>query len=203
MGCLKLQDSFIRNGFDYDWFTGINESLVTRARNACVDAFLNEPDYQRLEYMMFIDADIGFEPDDVARLWNLQAPVSVAAYAMKSPNKPKLSAWVNGRLVGNLGRFKKPIEVDYAGTGFMMISRNCIEQMCAIYDDTKHCEGAEQKERYALFDTEIVTDPRTGIRFYASEDYLFCHRWRKMGGKILMDPSIRLKHWGAYAFEGK
>ncbi|MBS4050726.1 MAG: hypothetical protein KGZ69_05945 [Methylomonas sp.] len=196
--CIGLQSALIQTGVEYDWYTGVNESLVTRARNACVHAFLKDTAYR---YMMFIDADIGFAADDVAKLWNLQAPVAVAAYAMKTPAMPKLSAWVDGRLVGGLDKFKEPVAVDYAGTGFMMISRDCLEKMCAAYPETRHMEGPKGEERFALFDTEIVEDG--GKRFYASEDYLFCRRWRKLGGEVLLEPTIRLQHMGSFAYEGK
>ena len=29
-----------------------------------------------------------------------------------------------------------------------------------------------------------------------SEDYGFMHHWKQMGGKIILDPSIKLIHWG-------
>src|SRR3990167_5691415 len=33
-----------------------------------------------------------------------------------------------------------------------------------------------------------------------SEDYHFCRIAREAGFKIIMDPKVRLKHWGSYAF---
>ena len=46
-----------------------NESLITRARNYCVDEFLRSD----AEHLMFIDSDIGFTPQDVIALMSLQA----------------------------------------------------------------------------------------------------------------------------------
>ena len=45
-----------------------NESLVTRARNYCVDEFLRSD----CTHMMFIDSDIGFNPNDVITMLALQ-----------------------------------------------------------------------------------------------------------------------------------
>jgi hypothetical protein len=50
--------------------------------------------------------------------------------------------------------------------------------------------------QYALFDTMI--DEETGE--YLSEDYAFCRRWRKLGGKVWLDTESRLVHIGNYEF---
>ena len=51
-------------GMDVKFFYLFNESLITRARNYLVDEFLRS-DYTHL---MFIDSDIGFDPNDVIGL---------------------------------------------------------------------------------------------------------------------------------------
>ena len=45
-----------------------NESLVTRARNYCVDEFMRSD----CTHMMFIDSDIGFNPNDVITMLAMQ-----------------------------------------------------------------------------------------------------------------------------------
>ena len=49
-------------GTYYSYMT--NESLITRARNRCVHEFLQTD----ATHLMFIDADIGFNPHDIAKL---------------------------------------------------------------------------------------------------------------------------------------
>ena len=46
-----------------------NESLVTRARNYCVDEFLRS----NCTHLMFIDSDIGFDPNDVIAMLGMSA----------------------------------------------------------------------------------------------------------------------------------
>jgi hypothetical protein len=36
----------------------------------------------------------------------------------------------------------------------------------------------------------------------ASEDYVFCDRWRDHGGKIFVDPTIKLGHVGSWNYQG-
>ena len=51
------------------WYM-FNESLITRARNYCADEFMRS-DYT---HMVFIDSDIGFDPNDVLALTALADP---------------------------------------------------------------------------------------------------------------------------------
>jgi hypothetical protein len=93
----------------------------------------------------------------------------------------------------------------YAGTGFMLIRRNCLERMVAGYPETKYdvaqvypLPKVRSKNQYALFD--CIIEPETHI--YLSEDFSFCRRWRDLGGKIWIDTRTRLGHIGTYRFEG-
>lgn len=173
--------------FKHDFLITTNESLIQRARNTSVATFL-KTDYERL---LFIDADIEFDVDDIQKLWNLDVDVAVAAYSMKRPDCP-LSAWENGKLVEIEDR-TEPFEVDYAGTGFMMIKRKVFKDLQKAHPELDHEEGTVGK-CHAWFDCPIWD----GIQM--SEDYNFCRKWRNLGGKVILDPTIRLGHWGSYRY---
>lgn len=191
--CIKLQRALFLSNVPHDWLTTSNESLITRGRNTSVATFLKETPFERL---MFIDADIGFEADDVAKLWNLDVDVAVGAYQMKKPGS-SLAAWKNGKLIKITDGMKSPFEVDFAGTGFMMIKRTVFERMMADLPQIEYIEG-QVEQCWAFFDTEL--HEFNGKRVYLSEDYFFCQRWHEMGGKIVLDPTIRLTHIGNYAY---
>jgi hypothetical protein len=184
--CLQLKDALVQQNIEHAWLTTANESLVTRARNTSAATFLKT----EFRYFMFIDADISFTADDVGKLWNLQTEVAVAAYPMKVEAEP-LSAWVGGELVTDLDSLPNPCPVDYAGTGFMMIRRDVFEKMKR--PEIFHQEG-RVGDCWAFFDTAV----EDGI--YWSEDYWFCRKWREAGGRVLMDPTIRLGHVGRRIF---
>ena len=230
--CLDLRAVLTEAKIDHDWLTGRNESLVHRARNEMTATFL-KTDFER---MMWIDADIEFSPDDVAKLWNLDTDIAVGVYPMKRKDKCWYAAWMKGELIKDLDQFSEPQEVDFAGTGFMMIKRSAIEGFVEKYrlpfidDDAWLMIKAEIEEALsagksldemrewitgvladdnfwpgteyegphgdvdALYQTPIVK------KHFDSEDYHFCRRWRGMGGTILMDPSVRLVHWGSYGY---
>lgn len=184
--CLSLKDALNATGLDHDWLTGRNESLVTRARNEMTASFLTTS----FSHMMWLDSDIEFTPDDVAKLWNMQADIAVGCYAMKKQDQQWFAAWKDGALVNDLDQFKEPIEVDYAGTGFMLIRRDVIETLAAVEGSYEGPNGRVP----ALYMTPIHNDG------FESEDYHFCRIAREAGFKVMMDPSVRLKHWGQYAY---
>lgn len=185
---LALQEQALRSGFDIGWLVTAGESLVTRARNTAVATFLTQTDYERF---LFIDADIEFSPNDVAKLWAMDEDVAVAAYSMKRLDKP-VTAWRDGALV-KLDELSGPTEVEYAGTGFMMIKRHVFEQMRDAWPEIEHEEGIVGK-CWQFFDIGVVD----GVAL--SEDYWFCRRWRELGGRVMLEPSIRLTHWGRHGY---
>ena len=185
--CMELRGDMIANGIEHDWNTARNESLVHRGRMEMTATFL-ETDFK---YMMWIDADIEFTGDDVAKLWNLEADIAVGVYPMKKPDACWYAAWKDGALVKDLDQFTGPIEVDYAGTGFMLIRREVVE---TLTEQEGTWEGKNGRRVPALYMTPVHND---GLE---SEDYHFCRIARSAGFKVIMDPSVRLVHWGSYGY---
>ena len=187
LSSMRTVQELQRVGLAFDWLTERNESLVHRARMEMTATFLRRPEFT---HMFWIDADIEFEPEHVAALWNLETDIACGCYAMKKRDAQWYAAWKDGALVKDLDQFTGPIEVDYAGTGFLLIRRNAIE---ALADKAPTWEGVNGPVP-ALFMTPIHNG---GLE---SEDYHFCRIAREAGFKIIMDPSVRLKHWGSYAY---
>lgn len=93
-------------------------------------------------------------------------------------------------------------EVRHLATGFMMIQRTLLETMMKEFPATKYVDDVsflrdeENRYAYALFDCGVEEG------HYFSEDWFFCHRWTKMGGKIYADVSISLVHSGIEDYRG-
>jgi hypothetical protein len=194
------------------------DALITRARADLVAQFLDDP---KATHLLFVDADIGFEPDQVIRLIASGADVAAAAYPIKRINWDKARAVVESNTPNpRSAALDYVLEVDdparievrdgfarvrYAGTGFLMIRRHVLERMCQHYASLRfqreHSIGdplAGSPNRFALF--ECLIDPATGI--YLSEDFSFCKRWTDMGGEIWADLQSRLNHVGPSTFYG-
>jgi hypothetical protein len=184
--CLNLKEILIKSNVEHDWLIGTNESLITRARNEMTDSFLKTGH----SHMFWLDADIKFKPEDVAKIWNLEADIGVGVYAMKLPDKQWFAAWRNGELIKDLDQFNGPIEVDYAGTGFMCIKREVIEKLSFKATSYQGPDGTVN----AIYMTPVHND------VFESEDYHFCRKARESGFKIVMDPCVRLGHVGQYTY---
>jgi hypothetical protein len=201
-----------------------NESLVTRARNVLVAYFL-QSDFTRL---MFIDADIEFQVEDVIKLIAHNKDVAVGAYPKKGVNWQRIRESVKAtndpytdQQIASFGsdyainfkfvnREAKQIAIENGlirlhdgATGFMMIKREVIDKMIKQYPELKYNNDLNTPPElnphfYAFFDTMI--DPKD--KRYLSEDYTFSRRWQDMGGEIWLDPSISLNHYGSFNFQG-
>ncbi len=201
-----------------------NESLVTRARNVLVAYFL-QSNFTRL---MFIDADIEYQVEDVIKLIAHNKDVAVGAYPKKGVNWQRIRDSVkqtdqplDDKAIASFGsdyainfkflnREQKQIAIENGlirlhdgATGFMMIKREVIDKMIEKYPELKYNNDLNTPPElnphfYAFFDTMI--DPKD--KRYLSEDYTFSRRWQDIGGEIWLDPSISLNHYGSFNFQG-
>lgn len=204
-----LRKELIASSFPHDFLAIGNESLITRARNVIAASFRNET---KFDCLLFIDADIEFEPADVALLWNLcyeGVDVAVGPYRFKNINASR-TAWVNGKL-RPVDEFKAPFEVDYAGTGFMMIRREVFDKLEELHPEWRYTEGfpLDERRQDEMECVAFFQDPLFDVvgkmvyqnaRFHVSEDYFFVHHVRKAGMKVIMHPDIHLGHWGQHRF---
>ena len=211
---------------DVKMFYLFNESLITRARNYCVDEFLRS-DYTHL---MFIDSDIGFDPNDVLSLAILaeegNRDIVCGPYPKKTIAWEKIKQAVekgfgneNPAVLENFGgdfvfnplsddkelRLDEPIPVLEGGTGFMMITRNALKKFDQAYPElryypdhvrTAHFDGSRDIGMYF----QALIDPES--KRYLSEDYMFCQYMRKAGIITYYCPWIKLTHTGSYVFGG-
>jgi hypothetical protein len=188
-------------GMNFSVDTMVNESLITRGRNNLVAKMMENSESTHL---MFIDADIGFQPEHIFQLLLHDKDLVGGLYPKKSlPIDYVVN--VDPSQVGPGGELQVTnnlIPLTRLGTGFMMIKRAVFEKMFAAYPDTKYTGniGLDKKYdpfMYALFDTSITKDLE-----YNSEDWTFCDRWRALGGEIWGDINIKLDHTGHFRYPG-
>ena len=194
MSFIKWANTCRQLNIDWTVETMTNESLISRARNTLTSKFLATKDSTHL---MFIDADIGWEPWHLLALLNHDKDVIGGLYPMKTiPVK-----WcVNGIPGAPDNDPNGLLEVTKTGTGFMLIKRHVLEKLAGhpAVKPFKNDIGLDPSlDQYmkTYFDTAVREN-----RYY-SEDWTFCENWRDLGGQIWVDKRVLLRHTGTYVFD--
>ena len=214
---------------DIRFFYLFNESLITRARNYCVDEFMRSD----CTHLMFIDSDIGFDPNDVLTLAAIQSEnpddddydIICGPYPKKciswekvkdavdkgfGDNNPEelqryIGDYVFNPVSGTNIPLDQPVEVLEAGTGFMMIRKNTFEKFAEAYPELKYKPDHVRTKHFdgtrqiTAFFDALICPDSNR---YLSEDYMFCQWARKIDMKVWYCPWMKLQHMGSYVFGG-
>lgn len=204
-----------------------NESLIPRARNYCCDEFMRSD----ATHMMFIDADIGFNPQDVIALLALQSDESPYD-VIGGPYPKKCIAWEKikmavdkgfadedpGKLDAFVGDYvfnpkggqttiplNQPVEVLEIGTGFMMMRRKTFQTFVEKFPQYSYKPDHVRTEHFDG-SREIMMYFQAEIdpasKRYLSEDYWFCQKLQEAGLKTWLCPWMKLQHVGTMVFGG-
>lgn len=227
MHTLKMMEA---NGIDcYPIFIQ-GESLITRGRNNIVAKFLNDP---LATHLIFIDADIAWNPIDVLKLLQHNKDIVGGIYPMKTykfenldfknlsdiieRNKGSLHSSIPTPefIRQNLMKYnlnhkhaqfkveKNLVEVKHIANGFMMIKREVLEKMIEAHPEFKFWDDMGCLNKEEDRFAYTLFDCKVVDGHYFSEDWLFCHRWEEMGGSIYTDITINLTHIGTHHFQGR
>jgi len=169
-------------------------SAIDVARNDLISNALHDG----FESMMFIDADIGFDPDDAFRLLARPEPVLCGVYAKKGIRglASHFAEEVGEVLFGPAATGPYPLR--YAATGFLRIKAEILRRMVDALE-LPLCNTKWGRGLWPFFMPMIA--PQDGEKLhYLGEDWSFSYRLRQIGVTPLADTSIRLWHWGRHAY---
>ncbi len=182
----------------------IGNSNLPKARNELVNRFLSSD----FSDMLFIDDDMGWEPNDVVRLLASEHPL-IAGVGRKRSAQPNddPAVWCCLFPDGPLRPDEfGAIPVLGVGTAFMRIGRGVFERLIKAHPDWKRVPpdrpqvsppqtAADHYYRFFRFDDDGTRE--------INEDYGFCFAWRGLGGEVYIDPEIALTHVGEKEFSGR
>jgi len=213
---IQLFFTLLSNSHTVEFVDIANESLITRARNTLTELFLRS----NFDYLLFIDADEGFDAAGILRMLNEDVDIIAAPVPMKGINWDRVKAaskngipdlenhtgiWnFNGlsqESIAILSKTKEQIlEVNSAGTGLILIKRDVFEQMKPYVDSYRF---NQPNDKYfalneGLYNFWDVSVDESGLLL--SEDFHFCKIWKQLGGKIYMAPYVNVTHAGTYWF---
>jgi hypothetical protein len=209
-----------QNGVQMYYTYMMNESLITRARNSIAYDFLAS----EATHLMFIDADITFNPMDIPRMIQADRDIICGLYPKKEINWIQVDAAVKagvppdqlqfhtGAFVLNLpngqssttGNINEPIEIANGGTGFMLIKRSVFDRLAdkvpSYTNDMYHAVDTVRQVKIIkeYFTTSIEPESNRLL----SEDYHFCKLARDNGVQVWCAPWAHFTHTGTYGFSG-
>ncbi len=200
--------------------TVTGESLIPRARNVVAQEFMKSD----ATHLLFIDADLHFDPVDAIRCLEADKDMIGGPYPMKDIDWGFIKKLVQARpditedelqtatkfyhfnyLPGQRlpYDYSQPLEVMNVSTGFMMATRGVFDAIRAARPDESYRGNmAREVDRnvveryYNYFGLSIEDD------VLLSEDYYFCKRWQETGGKIWLAPWMKMRHIGDYTYGG-
>lgn len=193
-----------------------SDGQIARARSRLAARFLAD---RRASHLFFVDADIGFEPENVFRLLGARKELIGGVCPLKGFDWDKVRVAAKAGVVdlmaaavGYVVRFiptpDSSVEVEdgiakvaYVGTGFQLIARAALQRVAAAHPElTADLSDIEPGMAAAVMVFDTMIEPET--RQHLSEDYAFCRRWRDLGGEIWADMQGRLTHVGQASYAG-
>jgi len=163
---------------------------ITDNRNRICRRVLSCPEVQ---WLLFVDTDICFKPEQVYRLLDHQQKIVTGLYFGRPGTNEKLvPLWYecdnriddfNVRIVEHVAPELKPIEA--CGMGFCLIHRSVLEAFPNENDD------------WRWFSRDVYSSQ--GKHIHISEDLSFCLRARQLGFEVYGDGTLALPHIKATA----
>ena len=166
---------------------------IGRSRNNLTQAFLLSTD---CEYIVFIDVDIVFTRDQMARLLedvSPDRPIVGGLYAAKQLSH----RWIM-TAIANEGPDEKGMQrVKEVGTGFKVYHRSYFDRVIAAFPEIQFwCDGilTDKPIKWDFFTMGVVNGR------YLSEDYYADYRAERLGIPVYVDTNIMLKHEGSFSY---
>lgn len=162
------------------------------ARALTVSRFLKGPG----THLVMVDHDVMWQAGGLLKLVDHGEDCVAGIYPMRKDPIAFPLRWLDDSKPNSFDTHgtKPLISVGGVGAGFLCCSRSMLQRMTEEYNNLAFERDGETT--WDLFDRVMIGKRRLG------EDYSFCERWRRMGGKVWVDPDIHMGHVGMKVFSG-
>ncbi len=215
---IRLQRVMARHKWDLT-FAAISYADIVESRNFLLTHWYDKTD---ATHLLFIDADMGYEPQAVIDMVMLDRPVVGAVYPKRHIDLERLAKFaaegqpperararahdfiVRRNAKSRQADRKGFISVDGCGAGLLLIKRDCVAAMLGKMPELSDTRApktsplAKSLTRLIRAFEPVVVD---GARL--SEDFSFCHRWRQCGGEIWASTAHTITHIGLHRYSGR
>ena len=195
----RLVKEFTKAGLEWQIET-VKSPYVSKARNALTALFLRS----KYDYLLFIDADVEFNPEAVIRMLVTKKDIILTPYRVKFPQDVNFTKYSVSFpddknvsiLPGDL------VEISEGPAGLMLIHRKVFEFLmdsCPRLKIQHPFKKESDPYLYNFWDTTFDKDQ--GL--WRGEDISFCRLARDYGFKIYANIKSQTTHHGSYGWPGK
>ena len=195
----RLVKEFTKSVLEWQIET-VKSPYVSKARNALTALFLRS----KYDYLLFIDADVEFNPEAVIRMLVTKKDIILTPYRVKFPQDVNFTKYSVSFpddknvsiLPGDL------VEISEGPAGLMLIHRKVFEFLmdsCPRLKIQHPFKKESDPYLYNFWDTTFDMDQ--GL--WRGEDISFCRLARDYGFKIYANIKSQTTHHGSYGWPGK
>jgi hypothetical protein len=168
-------------------------------RNLFVTAWYDG--HPEFSHMLFVDADMGFEPELIRDFIRFDKPLMGVLYARRKMPASIVGTVPEGHSVNDV--VHGFIRATGLGCGVMLISREVIttmlEKMPELSDPIPS-SLAEATPDLKLTRIIRAFDKIRHGNVRLSEDMAFCHRWQQCGGEVWANVNHKISHIGPFDY---
>lgn len=202
MASIQRLFSVVRDGYEIFPIYRVGEANTPRVRNTLAQVAMDHD----ADEIVFIDDDIGFDPDDFWRLFEVPDDFRVVAGVYRrrgAESDQKLWAChIPDDSKSREGRF-----TGRGATGFMRIKRDVLLRLSGEVDHYYNENAASAKNpdglSFAWFNYGIYAPKGVEKPQFNGEDYYFCDLCAKNGIDVWLDPVVNLRHWNTAPLSGR
>lgn len=178
-------------GWDHGIVFEINCPYISAARATMLRKALDV----KADTIVFLDHDLGFDPENLVTLLRTKGDVVCGTYRFKHPEEEYMGLLLDGPDNRPIVREDGCVAAELIPAGFMKITASAIDKMMRAYPNL--CYGPVYSPWFDLFNHGADE-----WRWWG-EDYAFSRRWRAIGGELWIIPNLNIDHYkGDHAFKG-
>jgi hypothetical protein len=216
---LRLQNALHKRGGTMQ-HTTVSYAYISDARNYLLTHWYDKSD---ATHLLFVDADMGFEPQLIFDMAALDKPVTGVIYTKRQVDLQRLAAQaakgdsaqraiarahdfivrpLRGRTPRRIGGF---VEVEGCGTGIMLIQRSAIATMLKALPAINDTNAKKTSPLAAGLDRLIrAFDVIDADGVPLIDDFAFCYRWQTLcKGELWARADQAVTHIGLHKFNAR
>ena len=180
-------------GWGFTYILRESDSMVARGRSQLASRFLVEEGCKDCTDLIFVDTDVYWDADEFMHLMSHEVDVVAGSYPFKNESGNFPVRWSSQGLIKQNDLWI----VQAATPGFLRIRKQALVRMVSEMPWLEYSDphGDAAHRCWMFFDN--LHRPN-GIY---DEGYIFCERWRGVGGTVYIDPKIHLKHIGLKVYD--